>query len=168
MDCPICLNTFSQNEMRTTECQHQFCQSCYTQWFETHDTCPLCRRFTSIIMDDENQLDNINENQLDDINENQLNFSNIIYNNYHTIFNENLNDRFIILDNMRLAIETNDFIRFIDNLEEIVLDIHFDFNLIYEMMDNINYNQFNININEFYYILDNFQNYFMINNNLVY
>lgn len=160
MDCPICLNTFSQNEMRTTECQHQFCQSCSTQWFETHNTCPLCRSITFILEDDENDEDE-EENNL-------LLFENIINNNFQITFHENLNNRIAILENLRLAIETNDFIRFMDTLDEISLDPHFDFNLIYEMMDNINYNHFNININEFFYILDNYQNYFIVDNNLVF
>jgi SNF2 family DNA or RNA helicase len=41
-DCSICLEKLKKPVMET-HCQNVFCGSCLLKWFETKETCPLCR-----------------------------------------------------------------------------------------------------------------------------
>lgn len=43
--CPICLETFEENERefrRVNNCKHEFCQDCTQTWFSKHKKCPVC------------------------------------------------------------------------------------------------------------------------------
>ena len=43
--CPICLETFEENERefrRVKYCKHEFCQDCAQTWFSKHKKCPVC------------------------------------------------------------------------------------------------------------------------------
>ena len=38
--CPICREDF--NEIRITNCNHDFCNKCLNQWLSNNNTCPIC------------------------------------------------------------------------------------------------------------------------------
>tara|TARA_B100001094_G_C18143147_1_gene779082 strand:+ start:908 stop:1459 length:552 start_codon:yes stop_codon:yes gene_type:complete len=43
--CSICLENFdNEREIVQIPCQHKFHKDCIETWFETHSTCPMCRR----------------------------------------------------------------------------------------------------------------------------
>ena len=39
-ECSIC---YEHKKMLQTPCHHEYCYSCYQQWREKHNTCPVCR-----------------------------------------------------------------------------------------------------------------------------
>ncbi|KRW99085.1 hypothetical protein PPERSA_07338 [Pseudocohnilembus persalinus] len=42
--CSVCLLEFENSSMvRSTPCNHLFCQECLESWLKKHDNCPLCR-----------------------------------------------------------------------------------------------------------------------------
>jgi len=42
--CNICLAPYELGEeVRTVQCMHKFHKNCISEWFKTHDTCPVCR-----------------------------------------------------------------------------------------------------------------------------
>tara|TARA_B100001094_G_scaffold286671_1_gene301690 strand:- start:3729 stop:4298 length:570 start_codon:yes stop_codon:yes gene_type:complete len=43
--CSICLEQFSdEQDIVQIPCEHKFHRTCIETWFETHTTCPICRR----------------------------------------------------------------------------------------------------------------------------
>jgi hypothetical protein len=40
--CSVCLDAMTQG--RRLACSHVFHEACLGRWFESHDTCPMCRR----------------------------------------------------------------------------------------------------------------------------
>lgn len=43
-DCTICLMSFEEDSVvRITICYHIFHSHCLENWFNTHDSCPICR-----------------------------------------------------------------------------------------------------------------------------
>jgi len=44
--CVICITKTNNCE---TNCGHDFCYSCITQWCDKHETCPMCRVTVSVI-----------------------------------------------------------------------------------------------------------------------
>ena len=55
--CAICQETYEKKDSVTTNCNNQFCVSCFTQWMTTKQTmcelvtCPLCRaQVTQVVM----------------------------------------------------------------------------------------------------------------------
>ncbi|CEO97860.1 RING-type E3 ubiquitin transferase [Plasmodiophora brassicae] len=43
-DCAVCQSEFVAGDHLTSlPCGHSYHQHCITPWFETHDTCPVCR-----------------------------------------------------------------------------------------------------------------------------
>ena len=44
-ECPICYDTFSNNDFFITKCGHKFCGSCIFKHYRGNNTtCPLCRQ----------------------------------------------------------------------------------------------------------------------------
>jgi hypothetical protein len=49
--CPICLATFTAQEIGTTDtCYHSFCTSCLEEWSAKSNTCPVDRRMFNAIL----------------------------------------------------------------------------------------------------------------------
>lgn len=48
--CVVCLSQFEEEELvkMLPPCQHSFHVPCIDRWFQTHSTCPLCRRKVTI------------------------------------------------------------------------------------------------------------------------
>lgn len=42
-ECPICLDTFKNNEICITNCGHFFHKKCINIWLENNNSCPVCR-----------------------------------------------------------------------------------------------------------------------------
>jgi hypothetical protein len=45
MECSICFQNLNEDDVFTSSCQHQFCQSCILEWFKKNANCPLCRKY---------------------------------------------------------------------------------------------------------------------------
>ena len=42
--CSICLESISDENVCTTNCNHKFCKLCLDLWFDNkHSSCPICR-----------------------------------------------------------------------------------------------------------------------------
>lgn len=48
MNCPISMNPIEATKASVTVCQHVFDKESIQRWFETHSTCPVCRKETRI------------------------------------------------------------------------------------------------------------------------
>jgi len=47
--CAICSEEYSEiNAKITLKCKHEFCESCITKWINKSNTCPTCRRSTTL------------------------------------------------------------------------------------------------------------------------
>ncbi|VDO40351.1 unnamed protein product [Onchocerca flexuosa] len=44
LQCPICLDALALNESSATCCGHTFHQSCILRWLKNYETCPVCRK----------------------------------------------------------------------------------------------------------------------------
>lgn len=44
MNCPICDNELNISNCVSTECDHQFCKTCFWKWIKRNNSCPLCRK----------------------------------------------------------------------------------------------------------------------------
>ena len=44
MNCPICDDELNISNCVSTECDHQFCKTCFWKWIKTNNSCPLCRK----------------------------------------------------------------------------------------------------------------------------
>jgi hypothetical protein len=42
--CAICLETHTKGDSVLTECNHEFCHQCWSQWITRAKTCPACRK----------------------------------------------------------------------------------------------------------------------------
>lgn len=42
-ECPICRDTLQESVVRLP-CDHYFHKSCIKNWFDEHNTCPICRK----------------------------------------------------------------------------------------------------------------------------
>lgn len=43
-DCQVCFEKFKDaDDIHKLPCKHLYHASCITPWFQTHDTCPVCR-----------------------------------------------------------------------------------------------------------------------------
>ena len=42
--CAICLDTHTKGDSVLTDCNHEFCHQCWTQWTARAKTCPACRK----------------------------------------------------------------------------------------------------------------------------
>jgi hypothetical protein len=51
MNCPICLDNIK--DKITIICNHNFCYQCLNEWFENHNTCPICRQELNYLLYDE-------------------------------------------------------------------------------------------------------------------
>lgn len=44
LECPICIEKFNDiDKVMILKCKHYFHKRCIEQWFNEHDTCPVCR-----------------------------------------------------------------------------------------------------------------------------
>ncbi|MCJ1230590.1 hypothetical protein MMC12_007264 [Toensbergia leucococca] len=43
IECPICYVNISDENCKTLQCKHQFCNICIETWLAKHRTCPCCR-----------------------------------------------------------------------------------------------------------------------------
>ena len=41
MECPVCYETRC---IKTLNCSHHICTSCFSKWCEVNHNCPLCRK----------------------------------------------------------------------------------------------------------------------------
>lgn len=48
LDCPICLETITYEEIKYIDCMHVFHIGCIDRWISFHNNCPLCRKKISI------------------------------------------------------------------------------------------------------------------------
>lgn len=46
--CPICLDTFDDQEVMATTCGHLFCSDCIEESIEKHEKCPLCNATSTV------------------------------------------------------------------------------------------------------------------------
>lgn len=44
MNCPVCNDELTVANSVSTECNHQFCKTCFWKWIKSSNTCPLCRK----------------------------------------------------------------------------------------------------------------------------
>ena len=44
IECSICLDNISSNNLHTTSCKHTFHKKCIGQWLKHHNNCPNCRQ----------------------------------------------------------------------------------------------------------------------------
>lgn len=45
IECPICFNNISNQELCTTSCNHSYCYDCLKKWLDKNKkTCPNCRK----------------------------------------------------------------------------------------------------------------------------
>src|SRR5688572_17291296 len=58
MECAICLSEIV--EQGILACDHRFCHSCIKTWFETNNTCPICRTQNKVIRGSVNTLTCLN------------------------------------------------------------------------------------------------------------
>ncbi|CAA7042912.1 unnamed protein product [Microthlaspi erraticum] len=71
LECAICLLEFDGDHVLRllTTCYHVFHQECIDLWFESHKTCPVCRRDLDPPPPQENALPNVDEMIIDVIQE---------------------------------------------------------------------------------------------------
>ena len=56
--CSICWNNISNLDSIKTECNHEYCNSCLTDWLQNKKSCPMCRQN---IQNSEYEIFNIDE-----------------------------------------------------------------------------------------------------------
>jgi len=45
-DCQVCFEKFKDEDyINKLPCKHLYHRDCISPWFQTHDTCPVCREF---------------------------------------------------------------------------------------------------------------------------
>ncbi|GFS30674.1 RING/U-box superfamily protein [Actinidia rufa] len=54
-DCAVCLGEFEEGEWIKSlpNCSHVFHVACIDMWFQTHSSCPLCRSYVDLEVDQE-------------------------------------------------------------------------------------------------------------------
>lgn len=87
--CNICLDEFKNEEICTTNCNHNYCNECLTSWFEQNKVdCPLCRsEIKNFFCND--TLNNIVKVKINGEN-NQNNQINLIQANFIRLRNQNV------------------------------------------------------------------------------
>jgi len=59
--CSICWNNISNLDSIKTECNHEYCNSCLTDWLQNKKSCPMCRQNIQNIQNSEYEIFNIDE-----------------------------------------------------------------------------------------------------------
>ena len=67
--CVICLDNYSENDIKKLYCNHIYCKNCINKWLQENNTCPICRIDIST---------NNNENENNNIIPHYFNISNTI------------------------------------------------------------------------------------------
>ena len=116
MKCIICYDKFKTET--NLNCGHSFCKKCIETWYDSKNTCPICRKVFSKkeIYDNIKGVKTRSFTRDDRYEKTNIIFSKIVYtlNDYHSIIKENGDD---CNDNMRKEIESymNNFFKIIYN-----------------------------------------------------